>query len=100
MDVAVEGRRLGLDAVAEKRGMVAYVASSADGQLPDYATRRKIEQQAARSVHEHLIIYTDQARTMHVWQWVRREPGRPTACREQSFRAGQSGEALIQRLES
>src|SRR5439155_5686053 len=55
---------------------------------------------AAKSVHEHLIIYPDGAGRTQVWQWVRREPGRPTACRELHYQCGQSGEALIQRLDA
>jgi hypothetical protein len=100
LDVAVDGRTYRLRGVAEKRGMAAFVVESGDGGLPDYATRRKIEGQAAKSVHEHLIVYADGARTTQVWQWVRREPGRPTACRELHYRRGQSGEALIQRLDA
>ena len=34
-----------------------------NGQIPDYAIRRKIEKQAAKSVHEHIIIYADSAKT-------------------------------------
>ncbi len=36
---------------------------------------RKIETQVAKSVNEHLIIYTDAASTQQVWQWVKRETG-------------------------
>jgi hypothetical protein len=99
LDVAVDGETYRLRGIAEKRGMAAFVVESGDG-VPDYATRRKIERQAAKSVHEHLIVYADGARTTQVWQWVRREPGRPTACRELHYQRGQSGEALIQRLDA
>ncbi|MDP9222761.1 MAG: SAM-dependent methyltransferase, partial [Actinomycetota bacterium] len=64
------------------------------------ATRRKIEHQAARSVHEHLIVYTDSNEQRQIWQWVRREPGRSAAIREHTYHAGQSGEALIQKLDA
>jgi len=97
LEVAVDGRMFTLRGLAEKRGMVAYLCTAEDG-LPLYPMRRKIEEQAARAVHEHLIVYADGERQTQVWQWVRREPGRPTACREVHFRRGQSGEALIQRL--
>ncbi|MGH3023565.1 MAG: Eco57I restriction-modification methylase domain-containing protein [Gaiellaceae bacterium] len=100
LDVAVDGQTYRLRGVAEKRGMAAFVVESGEDRLPDYPTRRKIERQAAKSVHEHLIVYADDARTTQVWQWVRREPGRPTACRELHYQRGQSGEALIQRLDA
>ena len=88
-----------LTACAEKRGMVAfyYVAPSAD-EIPEHATRRKIERQVARSVREHLIIYADSTNTTQIWQWVRREPGRPEQCRELSYRPTRQEEALIQSL--
>ena len=90
-----------LTAIAQKRGMAVFLCSTtADGSIPDYPTRRKIEQEVAQSVHEHLIIYADAEQTTQIWQWVKREPGRPDACREHPYHRGQSGEALIQKLET
>ncbi len=89
-----------LTACAKKRGMVAFshVVPSAE-EIPDHAARRNIERQATKSVHEHLIIYTDDENTTQIWQWVRREPGRPEQCRELSYHpTRQEGEALIQSL--
>jgi len=94
----VDGSTYQLHAIAEKRGMVAFLCDALDA-APDYAVRRKIENQARRAAHEHLIIYIDRARQTQIWQWVRREPGRPAACREHSYQAGQPGEALVQKLE-
>ena len=98
LDVEVDARRYELRALAQKRGMVAFSAASPDGDLPDHAVRRRIDREATRTVHEHIIVYSDVARKSQVWQWVRREPGRPVASREQWYRAGSSGEALVQRL--
>ena len=90
-----------LTAIAQKRGMVVFLCSTrTDGSIPDYAIRRKIQREVARSVHEHLIIYTDAAETTQIWQWVKREPGRPSACREHRYGHEQPGEALIQKLET
>ena len=86
---------------AEKRGMAVFVCSPApSGAIPDAPTRRKMEKQAARSVHEHIIIYVDAAKTTQVWQWVKRDAGKPDRAREYTLHAGQSGEPLIQRLRS
>ncbi len=100
LTVVVDGRTFGLQAVAEKRGfqVFAYTADD-DGGLPEYATRCKIERQAAKLAHEHLIVYTDAARTTQKWQWVRRELGRPLARREYDFAKGRTGEALAQKLQ-
>ena len=100
LPIQINEAEYALTACAEKRGMVAfhYVAPSA-AEIPEHATRRKIERQVARSVREHLIIYADSTNTTQIWQWVRREPGRPEQCRELSYRpTRQEGEALIQSL--
>ena len=107
-EVAAEIREQGIDeteylltAIAEKRGMaVFHCATRSDGSIPDYATRRKIQREVAKSVHEHLIIYTDADKTTQIWQCVKREPGKPLACREHRYHHGQSGEPLIQKLET
>jgi hypothetical protein len=99
--VLVENTNFQLHAVAQKRGLVAFVCDPlADGRIPDYATRRKIETQVAKSIHEHIIVYADRNNTAQVWQWVRREPGKPSACRERAYHTGQSGDPLIQRLQA
>ena len=89
-----------LTACAEKRGMVAfsYAAPSADA-IPDHATRRKIEREVAKSVREHLIIYADNQNTTQIWQWVKREIGKPDACREHHYLRGQPAGSLIEKLE-
>ncbi len=90
-----------LTAIAEKRGMAVFQCSArTDGTIPDYATRRKIQREVAKSVLEHLIIYTDAEQTTQVWQWVKREPGKPLACREHRYGQEQPGESLIQKLEA
>ena len=90
-----------LTAIAQKRGVVVFLCSAtADGGIPNHATRRKIEQEVAKSVLEHLIIYTDAEHATQIWQWVKREPGRPDACREHPYHRGQSGESLIQKLQT
>ena len=107
-EVKTEIREKGVDeseylltAIAEKRGIAVFQCSArTDGSIPNYATRRKIQREVAKFVHEHLIIYTDAAETTQIWQWVKREPGKPLACREHRYHRGQSGESLIQKLET
>ena len=98
-EIILDGRTIRLRAFAQKRGMVAYQYSTPSGErLPDYAVRRKIEHHAAKTAHEHLIVFIDANQTAQVWQWVRREPGKPIACREHTFHKNQPGDALIQKL--
>jgi hypothetical protein len=100
LEVPVDGQTLVLTSVAQKRGMVVLLcAPFADGRMPDYAMRRKIERHVAKSVFQHLIIYTDTDNTTQIWQWVKRETGKPAACREHTYHKSQSGDALIQKLQ-
>jgi methylase of polypeptide subunit release factors len=100
LEIQLDGQPQKLQAVAQKRGMVALRCPTPTGEhLPEYSVRRKIEQQVAKAAHEHLIIFTDAAQTTQIWQWVKREPGKPAACREHTFHKSQSGDALIQKLE-
>ena len=97
--ISVDGRTFALSAIAEKCGMAAFACDpGSDGRFPDYPTRRKIERQVEKSAHEHLIIFTDAKQILQVWQWVRRDRGKPAACREYSYHAGQAGEWLIQKI--
>jgi hypothetical protein len=100
LDVQSQGMSITLSAIAEKRGMVVYHCPTPSGRnVPDYGLRRKIEHQVAKSALEHLIVFTDPAKTTQIWQWVKREPGKPAACREHTYHHSQSGDGLLQKLE-
>ena len=97
--VPVDGCDYDLTPAAEKSGFVVYVCGpGTDGLIPSYPVRRKIEGQVAKRAFEHLIIFIDSAQTRQVWQWVKREAGKPAACREQEYRAGQNGVPILRRL--
>ena len=98
--VPVNGREYSLQPVAEKSGFAVYECdSSVDNNIPQYPIRRKIESAVAKRTFEHLIIFTDPGRKAQVWQWVKRETGKPTVCQEIPFVAGQSGDHLLQRIQ-
>ncbi len=85
-----------LSSIAEKRGVQILICTQK--QIPDYLTRKQIETKVTEIVYEHLIIFTDEAQTRQIWQWVARIPHKPTAYREYSYHSGQSGEVLSQKL--
>ena len=99
-DVPIDGNSFTLRAVAQKRGVQIFECrSDGEGKIPDHNLRRRIEKQITKCAYEHLIIFTDSARTTQIWQWVARAPGQPTAYREHSYHPQhQSGDALIQKL--
>ncbi len=96
----IDGIEYGFHAIAEKRGVVVLVVDS----IPDYAIRVKLDKLVAKDHFEHLIVFTDKAQGRQVWQWVRKETGKPTAVRTYHFSSstasGQAGELLLQKLDN
>ena len=95
LDIPVGDDTFRLTAVAQKRGFAAFTCPV----IPDRPTRLKIDRQVTKSAREHFVIYADKEAGQQVWQWVRREPGKPIASREHRFSIAQSGDPLIQKLE-
>ena len=100
LEVRIGDETFALRAVAQKRGVQVFECSpAADGEVPDRTVRQKIDREIAKSAHEHLIVFLDEAHKRQVWQWVAREPGKPAALRERPYYAGQAADGLIQKLE-
>ena len=88
-----------LNQVAHKRGVqVLHCLPDAQGRIPAYATRQRIERKVTAEAREHLIVFTDADQKTQVWQWVARLPGKPVQYREVFFRQGESAELLRQKL--
>lgn len=88
-----------LEVVAHKRGVqIFHCGPDARRLIPDYAVRQKIDRKVTVEAREHLIIFSDVAKTTQVWQWVARAPGRPSQYREVRWRRGESAELLRQKL--
>ena len=100
IEVPVADKTFILEAIAHKRGLVAYrYTAGSDDAFPDHPIRRKIEKAVAKTVREHIIIYATHDKRSQYWQWVKREQGRPERVHQHIYHQGQSGEALIQKLE-
>src|SRR5258708_9475565 len=68
-EVHVDSRSYRLSGIAHKRGFAALLCQpGADGLIPDYATRRKIDRQVTKFAHEHLVIFVDADKTAQIWQ--------------------------------
>lgn len=100
LQIPLDGVIYTLLPVAE-RGMAVYICvPPSDAAFPKYPTRRKIDVQISKTAREHIIIFHDAAKTVQIWQWVKREAGKPSACREQIYYAGQSADALTQKVQA
>lgn len=100
LPLLIENKSYTLKPVAEKRGQVVYTCLAEDGAIPNSVTRTKIHKEVSRYSLENVLIYIDQGETEQVWQWVRRDPGKPKANRFHQFHKSQSGDALLQKLEA
>ncbi|MBK8174844.1 MAG: Eco57I restriction-modification methylase domain-containing protein [Rhodospirillales bacterium] len=101
LSVAISGATFGLKAVAEKRGMVAWVCQVPAGQqIPDRATRKKIETQVAKTTLEHLVIFIDAKRAEQIWCWARREAGKPASVPEHFWYASSGNRGFLQKLQA
>ncbi|MGI9175226.1 MAG: Eco57I restriction-modification methylase domain-containing protein, partial [Rhodothermales bacterium] len=97
--VEVDGYLYVLKPVAEKKGVQVFtVAPDAGGLIPARDVRKKIDRKIADYAKEHLLIYTDRAKTKQVWQWVDRARGKAPAYREHEWHRSQDPEGLIQKL--
>ena len=100
INVPVDKRSYFLTAVAQKRGMIVYqYLADSDYSIPDHTTRKTIEKAISKSVHEHIIVYISQNKKTQYWQWVKRRFGQSDEHRSHTYNQGQSGDALIQKLE-
>jgi hypothetical protein len=89
-----------LTPIAQKRGVMIYqCAPDSTGVIPPRATLLKIEKEAFKLAHEHLLIFTNAALTTQTWLWVSRIPSQPAATRTHTWHKGTSGESLRQKLE-
>lgn len=86
-------------AVAEKRGFAAWLCASANGKLPDHATRLKLDRKLSETSFEHLIVFATSDFATQSWMWVRREQGKPLAARTHEFQRAQPGDSLLQKLQ-
>ncbi|CAD6557074.1 Eco57I restriction-modification methylase domain-containing protein [Paraburkholderia metrosideri] len=98
--ISVDGQGYTLTQVAQNHGVAVFRCTpDAAGHIPPRSVQLKIDRETTKIAHEHLLVFADQGETMLTWLWVLRVPGQPTATRTHTWRKGQSGESLRQKLE-
>ena len=87
-----------LNAVGEKSGFKILLCNPTSLDIiPDYNTRKKIETKVTKLFQEHLIIFVDYKKQEQIWQFVVRQPGKPTKVTETRYHISQNPELLYQR---
>ena len=90
-----------LTTIAQKRGMAVFLCPArTDGSIPDYAIRRKIQRRLPNLPTKTSSFTPMLGKPHKSGSGSKREPGKPLACREHHYHRGQSGESLIQKLET
>jgi hypothetical protein len=100
--ITIDGRAFEFRTVAHKRGVgVLHCKPRDPGPLPSPSLRGRLEREVAKKIHEHIIIFTDAANTVQVWQTALRRAGFPIRRSEYTLHlaAGATGEPLAQRLD-
>ena len=70
--IPVSGETFTLTAIAQKRGVaVLHCTPDAAGNIPPRPTLLKIEKEAAKLAHEHLLVFADAAQTTLTWMHSR-----------------------------
>ena len=99
ISVSAGEERYDLQPVAEKARFAVYrCGPNQNGDLPPQSTRRRIEKEVTEINYEHLIVFMNAAKSRQIWQWVKRESGKPPVLRELRYDRGQTGTLLLQRL--
>jgi hypothetical protein len=97
--ITVNGEAFTLTNLGHKRGVAVFRCSpDSTGKVPARPVLLKIEKEAAKLAHEHLLVFADAKESMLTWLWVSRAPGQPTTTRTHTWHKGQSGESLRQKL--
>ena len=87
-----------LKGVAGKSGFKILLCNpTANGLIPDYSTRKKIETKVTKLFQEHRIIFFNAAKTEQIWQLVVRQSGKPTKVTETRYHTHQDTGLLFQR---
>ena len=97
--ISANGESFTFTQLAHKRGVAVFLCSpDATGKIPSRAVLLKIEKEATKLAHEHLLVFADAGQSALTWLWVSRTPGQPIATRTHTWHKGQSGESLRQKL--
>lgn len=87
-----------LKPITEKEGFhILLCNANEDGEIPNYATRKKLDSKVTRLYREHLIIFVDENATQQIWQWMVRKQNQPARLSDTRWMTGQSPDLLYQR---
>src|SRR5207249_4525540 len=79
---------------------ILHVPPDATGRILASDQRKKLEKVVTPLATEHVLIFTDIAKTKQIWLWTSRLTGRPISYRELTWEKDKSNELLLQKLGS
>jgi RNA polymerase sigma factor (sigma-70 family) len=99
LTVTVDGNSLSFRTIAHKRGLQVLWCQTDRLVLMNRALLRKLQRHVARTIHEHVLIFTSEEPRKQVWQWAVRQPdGRRVRHREHPFFSAEPPAGLLHRL--
>ena len=97
--IDVDYRHLEFEAIAQKRGFQVLHCNADRRVLFNRTLLRRTQSLVAKTVHEHILIYSCSSPPKQVWQWAVRTPdGRKLRHREHPFFSGSPPASLETRL--
>ncbi len=99
MAIQVDERELALESIAEKRGIHVFQCIADRGLLANRASLREAQGRIARTIQEHILIYSCDEPSQQTWQWTVRAPdGTRLERGEHHFFSSAPPRALLRRL--
>ncbi len=99
LPIVVDDVEYGLTGVREKRGFqVFHYLVPAGEPFPSAAVMTKVQRAVAKTAHENIVIFSDEAQTRQCFRVARRDEGKLLRSTGLDFHKGHSGEALAQRI--
>jgi len=83
--------------LADKAGF-SVLECRVSGEIPLASERKKIHHEIGKLFFEHLLIFTDEAKSRQIWEAQVKEPEKPRRIVSFSWKKGQDPEDLYQRL--
>lgn len=91
----IDSKKYTLESIAQKSNFKILLCQAEDGKIPDYQTRKNIDNKITAIFYEHLIIFQDSQKSEQIWQFVKKQTGKPNKITETRYHVKQSSSQLL-----
>ncbi|HEX8237316.1 MAG TPA: hypothetical protein VF600_15255 [Abditibacteriaceae bacterium] len=97
--IPLDGQSYPLRGLGKKWNFLAF-GVDCGAEIPDSKTLSKLAREVAKRTPENIVLYHTSDGAQQVWQWARREPGKPVALRHYRVLKGGNNALLIEKIEA